>query len=184
MIPKESVKIVYTGEGKGKTGAGLGLVCRALGAGHNVAFIQFIKKWQVSEDKFFTTVQPLYKNKLTTYKGGLGFYNAGKLSAKNISCDEHKRAALDTLAFALECASSGKYDLVVCDEINNAVHDGLIKLQDVRKLLSSTHVKTSICLTGRDFPVPLIKYVDIISDIHKVKHHYDEGSIAKSGIDY
>jgi ATP:corrinoid adenosyltransferase len=64
----------------------------------------------------------------------LGFYNAGSLSAKNISKTEHRKAALDTLEFVMKHASSGKYDLVVCDEINNALHDRLIKLQDVKKL--------------------------------------------------
>jgi cob(I)alamin adenosyltransferase len=78
---KESLVIVYTGEGKGKTTAGLGLLTRALGNRSKVAFIQFIKFWGVSEHVFIRDVQGVYNDQLYFYKGGKGFYNAGELSA-------------------------------------------------------------------------------------------------------
>ena len=65
---KDSVVIVYTGEGKGKTSASLGLMGRALGAGWKIAYIQFIKSWKVNEHEFISTIQPVYKNKIYFYK--------------------------------------------------------------------------------------------------------------------
>jgi cob(I)alamin adenosyltransferase len=181
---KESLVVVYTGDGKGKTSAGLGLVCRALGAGSKVAFIQFIKSWQVSEDAFFTKIAPLFDGKLVTHKGGKGFYNAGSMSAANVSVNEHKLVACKTYNLALEYASSGDYDLVVCDEINNAVHDGLLSINDLKELIYAKHEKTSLCLTGRNFPVGLMNNADILTEMKKQKHHFDDGFIANQGIDF
>src|SRR5574344_2042274 len=108
---KDSVVVVYTGEGKGKTSASLGLLARALGAGWKVAYIQFIKAWEVNEHKFIHSIEPLYEKQLSFFKGGAGFYNAGELSSK-ASETEHKARAKETYEFALECATNGKYDLV------------------------------------------------------------------------
>src|SRR5438309_8904672 len=117
---KQSVVIVYSGESKGKTSASLGLMTRALGNRWKVAFIQFIKYWGVGEHVFMRDIQPIYKDQLQFYRGGRGFYKAGELSEKHITEEQHKQAALETYKEALKCASSGDYDLVVCDEINNA----------------------------------------------------------------
>jgi len=87
---RQSVVVVYTGEGKGKQ-CSLGLLVRALGNRNNVAFIQFIKDWGVSEHIFLRDIQPLYKDQLYFYKGGKGFYKAGELSAKLVSEAQHKR---------------------------------------------------------------------------------------------
>lgn len=176
--------IVYTGEGKGKTSAGLGLICRALGAGYRVAFIQFIKSWHVSEDRFFESIQPVFPDKLTVCKGGKGFYHAGELSAKGVSDQEHIQSAKTTYAITLNYATSGDYDVIVCDEINNAVHDGLLSEDDLQQLVEQTHPSTTLCLTGRNFPDELTDYVDLISDIQKIKHPYDNGVLAQKGIDY
>src|SRR5689334_10815860 len=118
---KESVVVVYTGEGKGKTSAGIGLLARALGNRWNVAFIQFIKYWGVGEHVFIRDIMPLFKDQLYFYKGGKGFYNAGNLSADFVTPEQHKQAALETYHEALLAVTSGKYELVICDEINNAV---------------------------------------------------------------
>src|SRR5436305_247725 len=115
---KESVVIVYTGDSKGKTTASLGLMTRALGNRWRVAFIQFIKYWGVSEHVFIRDIQPLFKDQLYFYKGGKGFYKAGELSEQHISEAQHKQAAQQTYEEALKCASSGNYDMVICDEIN------------------------------------------------------------------
>jgi cob(I)alamin adenosyltransferase len=181
---KTSLVVVYTGEGKGKTSAGLGLVCRALGAGSKVAFIQFIKSWQVSEDAFFAKIKPVVGDALFTYKGGKGFYNAGAMSAANISDDEHKMVARATYELTLSRVKSGNYDLVVCDEINNAVHDGLLTADDLSRLITSKNNKTSLCLTGRNFPMDLAGRVDILTEMKKQKHHFDEGFLANRGIDF
>lgn len=181
---KESVVIVYTGEGKGKTSAGVGLAVRALGAGWHVAFVQFVKNWQVSEHKFFEKITPLYTDSFVLYKGGKGFYNAGILSAEDVTEAEHKKAAEDTLAEAEKYLTSGKFDLVICDEINNAVHDGLITEQDLLGLIKNRSDKTSLCLTGRNFPISLLDRVDIATHMTKIKHHFDDKFLANEGIDF
>lgn len=180
---KDSVIIVYTGEGKGKTTASLGLMARALGCDFRVAYIQFIKAWEVSEHKFIQRVLPEFKDKLTFYKGGLGFFEAGEMSA-DATEKEHKQSARKTYSLALKCARSGDYQLVICDEINNAVQDGLLRESDLKKIIKSKHAKTSLCLTGRGFPDYLLDYVDIATNMSKIKHHYDDKFLANKGIDY
>lgn len=181
---KESVVLVYTGEGKGKTSASLGLLARGLGNRWNVAFIQFIKYWGVSEHVFIRDIQSLYKDQLYFYKGGKGFYDAGDLSPQHITPEQHKKAAKETLDEAIKAVSSGDYDLVICDEINNAVHDGLISIKDFTKLFDSRSPRTSLCVTGRDFPKELLGRTDIVTNMTKVKHHFDEKFLANPGIDY
>lgn len=176
--------VVYTGEGKGKTSASLGLMTRALGNRWNVAFIQFIKYWGVGEHVFIRDIQPLFKDQLFFYKGGKGFYDAGGLSEKNITDEQHRAAAQETYKIALKCAASGDYDLVICDEINNAVHDGLLSQKALQALLEGHSPKTSVCLTGRNYPKSLEKYADIITDMTKVKHHFDDKFLANKGIDF
>lgn len=181
---KESVVIVYTGDGKGKTSASLGLLVRALGTRWNVAYIQFIKYWGVGEHNFIRDINELYEDQMYFYKGGKGFYNAGELSASDITPQQHKKAAQETFAEALKAVKSGKFDLVICDEINNAVHDGLLSIKDLEKLLDARAKNTSLCFTGRNFPKELLKKVDIATEMTKLKHHFDDKYLANPGIDY
>lgn len=181
---KESVVIVYTGEGKGKTTASLGLLVRALGNRWNVAFIQFIKYWGVNEHVFIRDIQPLFKDQLYFYKGGKGFYNAGGLSAQSVTEAQHKAAAQETYKEAMQAVTSGAYDLVICDEINNAVHDGLLSKMQFKRLIQKRSRQTSLCLTGRDFPKELLPLVDIATNMTKLKHHFDNKYVANKGIDF
>jgi cob(I)alamin adenosyltransferase len=181
---KPSVVIVYTGESKGKTSAALGLMTRALGNRWHVAFVQFIKYWGVGEHVFIRDILPLYKDQLHFYKGGKGFYKAGELSEKHISEEQHKAAAQAAFDETLKAATSGDYDLVIADEISNAVHDGLLSVKQLEELLKTKSEKTSLCLTGRNFPTKLLKYVDIATDMHKIKHHFDDKFLANKGIDF
>lgn len=181
---KDSVVIVYTGESKGKTSAGLGLLVRALGNRWNVAFIQFIKYWGVSEHVFIRDIQPLFKDQLYFYKGGKGFYNAGDLSPSHITPAQHKEAAQATYDEAYKAATSGKNDLVICDEINNAVHDGLLTVKQLEELITAKAANTSLCFTGRNFPKELLHLVDIATSMNKIKHHFDDKFLANKGIDY
>jgi cob(I)alamin adenosyltransferase len=176
--------VAYTGDGKGKTSAALGLMTRALGNRWNVAFIQFIKYWGVGEHVFIRDIQPIFKDQLYFYKGGKGFYKAGDLSPQHVSEQQHKAAAAETYQEAFEAAVSGDYQLVICDEINNAVHDGLLNLDQLRVLIDKRHPGTSLCLTGRNFPQQLIPLADIVTDMHKVKHHFDDKFLANQGIDF
>jgi cob(I)alamin adenosyltransferase len=181
---KDSVIVVYTGEGKGKTSASVGLLARSLGSGWRAAYIQFIKTWNVGEHDFIRKIEPVFGDKLLFYKGGKGFYNAGDLSAKDVSEQEHKQAARDTYDKAYECAASGGFDIVICDEINNAVHHKLITKADLKKLIKNKHPRTSLCLTGRDFPQDLLPLVDIATSMTKLRHHFDYKYLANKGIDF
>ncbi len=181
---KDAVVVVYTGEGKGKTSASMGLMTRALGRGWRVAFIQFIKHWEVGEHTFIHKIQPLFKKELYFFKGGKGFYNAGDISAKDITEKEHKQAARETYDEAYQAITSGKFELVICDEINNAVHDGLLTEKDLEKLIRDRNPKTSLCLTGRNFPEKLLPLTDIATNMTKIKHHFDDKYLANKGIDY
>lgn len=182
---KDSVVVVYTGEGKGKTSASIGLMARALGRGWSVAYIQFIKHWVVGEHDFIQMIQPTFGKKLLFYKGGKGFFNAPDgIAAKDVSQKEHIDAAKKTYQKAYKSATSGKYDLVICDEINNAVHDGLLTEKELSKLIADKHPKTSLCLTGRNFPNELVLHVDIATNMTKLKHHFDDKFLANKGIDY
>lgn len=181
---KKSIVVVYTGENKGKTSASLGLMVRALGRGQKVAYIQFIKHWEVGEHSFIHKIEPLFADSLYFFRGGKGFYNAGDLSEKDVDEATHKKAAAETLKEALRCASSGNYDVVICDEISNAVHDGLLTLNNLKALIEKRSPKTSLCLTGRDFPEELLPLVDIATEMKKLKHHFDEKYLANKGVDY
>jgi cob(I)alamin adenosyltransferase len=181
---KDSVVIVYTGESKGKTSAGIGLLVRALGNRWNVAFIQFIKYWGVGEHVFIRDIMPLFEDQLYFYKGGKGFYKAGDLSAEFITEAQHKQAAQETYDEAFKAATSGAYQLVICDEVNNAVHDGLLTIKQLRELIEKRAPQTSLCLTGRDFPNELVALVDIATNMTKIKHHFDEKYLANKGIDF
>jgi cob(I)alamin adenosyltransferase len=181
---KESVIIVYTGDNKGKTSAAIGLMSRALGNRWKVAFIQFIKYWGVGEHVFIRDIMPVYKDKLYFYKGGKGFYQAGGISAPKVSDQQHKQAAQETYDEALTAVSGGDYDLVICDEINNALHDGLISREQFETLLKAKAPRTSLCLTGRNFPEELLPMVDIATEMKKLKHHFDDKYLANKGIDF
>jgi cob(I)alamin adenosyltransferase len=181
---KESVVVVYTGEGKGKTSASVGLLARSLGNGWKAAYIQFIKHWNVGEHDFIHKIEPVFQDKILFYKGGKGFYDAGDLSAKNVSEDEHKKAAKDTFEVALKAAVSGDYDIVICDEINNAVNHKLIPKSSIKTLIEKRAPKTSLCLTGRDFPEEFLPMVDIATNMTKIRHHFDDKYLANKGIDF
>ncbi len=181
---KESVVVVYTGDGKGKTSAALGLMIRALGNRWNVAFIQFIKYWGVGEHVFIRDIQPLFKDQLHFYKGGKGFYEAPKDMSFEVTPEQHRQAALETYQEALRCATSGNFQLVICDEINNAVHDGLLDEKLLKDLVIKRSPRTSLCFTGRNFPKKLLPLVDIATDMTKTKHHFDDKFLANKGIDF
>lgn len=162
----------------------MGLMTRALGTDWRVAFIQFIKHWEVGEHRFIAKIKPVFGDKLYFYKGGKGFYNAGELSAKGVSEAEHRAAAAETYQEAFQAATSGNFDLVICDEINNAVNNGLLSVAELKKLITKKSPNTSLCLTGRNFPEALLPFVDIATNMTKIKHHFDEKYLANKGIDY
>ncbi len=162
---------VYTGNGKGKTTAAIGLSVRAVGAGLIVSFIQFMKGKPTSEMK------SLEKLGIEFFQGGRPEFIIGKPKK------EDREAAKKTLELAKEKVSSGKYDIVVLDEINVAVYFDLISESDVLDLISSKAEGTEIILTGR-YATPKIKEMaNLVTEMREVKHYYTEGVEQRVGIE-
>ncbi|MDR1922279.1 MAG: cob(I)yrinic acid a,c-diamide adenosyltransferase [Candidatus Adiutrix sp.] len=186
---------VYTGNGKGKTTAAIGLTVRALGAGHKVAFIQFMKSLGYSEHRLFENLSP----NLTHFTVGKPFFVAKKGS---VSEEDLAKIALDCVVFppgappeeymdlvagglgrAAEILAGGQCDLVVLDELNCALHFELIDWNAVERALDGRHFKTEVVLTGRGAPEALLAKADLVTEMVEIKHYYNQGLMARRGIE-
>lgn len=165
---------IYTGDGKGKTTAALGLALRALGAGLRVYLGQFIKKGSTSEIKALRR----FHSRITVRQYGRGCFVRGKPVAADI------RAARQGLKELQEALAGRKYDLVICDEIICALNAGLIGMEDVMQLLAAKPTAVELVLTGRDAPGKIIKRADLVTEMRKVRHPFDGGIPARKGIEY
>ncbi len=170
--------IVYTGEGKGKTTAALGMALRAVGRGWYVLMIQFGKgSWHYAELESSQRLKPEFE----IVPMGLGFY---KILDDAHSETEHRRAANDALAFASAQMLSGKYDMLILDEINGMLASGLLALADVMALLDAKPDGLTLVLTGRYAPPELMERADLVTEMREIKHPYQKGILAQKGIDY
>ncbi len=187
--------LVFTGNGKGKTTAALGQAIRALGQNKKVLMIQFIKgPWISGEDKFFKQIARLGE-RMAIVKAGRGF--VGILDDK-LPLKEHKKSARKGLELAKKAinppAGGRKYDLIILDEINNAVDLKLIKAADVLKILKPICVNQrknqrqsalDVILTGRNAPKSFIKIADIVTEMKEIKHHFNKNKRSmKKGMEY
>ena len=174
--------IVYTGNGKGKTTAALGQAMRAVGEGKRVLMVQFIKgPWRSGEDEIFARLQ-IPDDKLRIIKTGLGF--VGILGDKR-PIGEHQRAAEKGLELARQQAESGNWDILILDEICNAVSLGLIPKETVLELVNqSTSTLEHLILTGRGAPKEFIDRADLVTEMKDIKHPYEKGIKAKRGLEY
>ncbi len=173
---KRGLIVVYHGNGKGKTTAAIGMLIRALGHGYKVAYVQFLKNSVSGETKFLSKATGVL-----FYSGGLGF--VGIMGDKK-SLDEHRKKALETLEFVRKILNEGEYYIVVLDEINCALTLGLLKLDDVLRVIGSRKENVNVVLTGCTAPEKLIEVADIVTEMVKVKHIYDRGYLAKIGVDF
>ncbi len=170
--------IVYTGDGKGKTTAAMGLALRAAGYGKRVLVIQFVKTWFTGEKGGFAAL-----DNVEFVQAGKGFY---KILGDKLPGDEHVEAAEEALALARAKVNSGDYDVVVLDEIIGSVTGGLLGLAPVLELVDGKPRELDLVLTGhkgKELP-ELLERADLITEMVKVKHPYDSGIIAKKTIDY
>lgn len=170
---------IYTGDGKGKTTAALGLALRAIGAKKKVAILQFLKKGDSSE---FNAIKK-YKLPIDVFAYGIGFY---KILNDKHSHKEHTKAATDVWEKAKEIIKSKKYDLIILDEINVAID---LKLIDINDVINNLHSKPltlhpDIILTGRGAPAKLKKIADLITVMKKEKHYFNQKIKARKGIEY
>ncbi|MEA1867900.1 MAG: cob(I)yrinic acid a,c-diamide adenosyltransferase [Thermodesulfobacteriota bacterium] len=164
---------VYTGDGKGKTTAALGLALRAVGAGWRVLFAQFLKHGEFSEIK----VLKKFGEQITIHQYGSGRFTKGRPSEKEM---EMARTGLSEIMQAME---EGKYDLIVLDEINVAVHFGLIPLESIISLLEKRPQAVELVLTGRWAPKEIMERADLITEARKIKHYFSKGVRAREGIE-
>jgi len=165
---------VYTGDGKGKTTASLGLLLRAAGAGHAVRVFQFLKRGETCELKTLAGRFP----EVEVEQLGSGRF----IDPENIPAEERARAA-DGFAKAREAVLCGRYDLVILDEINGAMAMGLVPEGDVLRLMGDRPERTEMVLTGRGAPEAVIAAADLCTEMRMVKHYYDKGVPARKGIE-
>ena len=175
-MTKKGLVIVNTGDGKGKTTAALGLAMRAWGSGLRVLILQFIKgQWKYGELK---AIEQLGKN-IKIMQCGKGFTWAEKASA-----DEHKKCAVETLEQARQEICSGNWDMIILDELNYAVRDGLIDESAVLELIDRKPEQLHLVITGRRAGKAVIDKADLVTEMKLVKHHLDDGIEAQAGIEF
>ena len=186
---------VYTGNGKGKTTAAIGLAVRALGAGKKVLFLQFMKDKAYSEHNILPKISPNLKlhtlgkpffvarkedldsETLERWEGKCVFFEPGKPP------QEYLHLMKQGLDMALDGVISGEYDLVVLDEINVAVYFELIKVDDVVKLIKRKGPQVELVLTGRNCPQAVMDLANLVTEMREIKHYYKEGVEARIGIE-
>lgn len=176
MQSKKGLVLVYTGDGKGKTTASLGLALRAAGHGEKVYIIQFMK----GDEKYgeVKAIKRYLPNIELVQKGLDSFVIKGNPSLEDLSL------AKEGLNLAKNIISSGKYDLVILDEINVAVDYGLLSEQEVLNLIEMKPEHTTIVLTGRYASDIILEKADMVSEVREIKHHYKQGIAAQPGIEY
>jgi len=164
---------VYTGEGKGKTTAALGLAIRAAGAGLKVYIGQFIKNADYSE------LHALHRlaDCITIEQFGRG---CCLLTAPDQADIDTARQALATIGGIL---ASGAYDLVIADEINVAFALGLLNEDDLLALMARRPKMVELVLTGRGAPPSVIARADLVTEMRAIKHYYDQGVLARKGME-
>ncbi len=177
-MAEDGLVIVYTGKGKGKTTAALGMALRAIGHDHKICMIQFIKgSWHYGEMSSSKRLEPEFE--LTAV--GKGF--VGILDDKTPK-EIHEKIAQEAIQISREKILSEKYDIIILDEINYAVNLGLVEMQQVLDLIKNKPQKVSLVLTGNHVKREIIDAADLVTEMKEIKHPFQRGIRAKKGIDY
>nr|WP_162991142.1 cob(I)yrinic acid a,c-diamide adenosyltransferase [Biomaibacter acetigenes] len=175
-MSKKGLILLYTGNGKGKTTASLGLAVRAIGHGEKVYMIQFMKG---SESYGEVQAVRKYLPRFELIQKGLD-----KFVKKGNPTPEDLKLAGEGMDLARKVISEGKHDLVILDEINVAVDYGLVPEEDVLNLISLKPEHVTLVLTGRYASEKIMAKADMISEVKEIKHHYKKGIPAQPGIEY
>ncbi|MEO2219984.1 MAG: cob(I)yrinic acid a,c-diamide adenosyltransferase [Nitrosopumilus sp.] len=177
-MEKDGLTIVYTGKGKGKTTAALGIALRATGYKKKICMIQFIKgSWHYGEMDSSKRLEPEFE----MIAIGKGF--VGIIDDKSSKID-HEKVAKEAIKISNEKIQSGKYDIVILDEINYAVNLNLITLDDVLNLIRTKPQKLDLILTGNYAKNEVIEAADLVTEMREIKHPFQRGIKAKEGIDF
>lgn len=174
--PRPGYVQVYTGDGKGKTTASLGLVCRAAGYGHRACIVSFLKgDPNYGELRFMREHMPM-----------VDYHLAGRMNFVDPSdpAPEDVEIARNGLQIAADAIASGDYHVVVLDEVNVAASMGLVAEDDVLAMLDSKPEHVEVILTGRDAPQRFQERADLVTEMRMVKHFYEAGIPARRGIEF
>ena len=166
---------LYTGDGKGKTTAAVGLAMRAIGKDLNVLMVQFLKGRHYGEIETARRLSDRFK----IIQSGLDeFVKRGEPSPEDL------RLAHQGLEIAREAIMSGGYDMVILDEINVAVDLGVLAVEEVLPLIDDRPPGVELVLTGRDAPGEFLERADLVTEMKKIRHYYDKGVKMREGIEY
>ncbi|MCP4219975.1 MAG: cob(I)yrinic acid a,c-diamide adenosyltransferase [bacterium] len=167
---------VYTGNGKGKTTAALGLALRAAGSGKKVYIAQFMKKTNYSE---LDAVNTFLKDYVTIEQFGVpDFHYTG-----NTVTAEEKEAAIEGINAVTRAVSSGKYDIIILDEANMVAHFKILDLKYFLDILDAKPGNVELVLTGRNAPEEFIEKADLVTEMKEIKHYYTQKVQARVGIE-
>lgn len=170
---------IYTGEGKGKTTASLGLAVRAAGQGLSVLFVQFFKEDEAdSGEKDFFKRSKL-NIELVRSNCRHPIFTGGKTDLAFV-----KKSVLDTYENVKKRVADGSVDLLVLDEIMSAINGGWIDVEDIIGFLKGRPPGLEVVLTGRNAPPELVQVSDYVTEMLKIKHPYDSGVTARKGIEF
>jgi len=168
---------IYTGDGKGKTTAALGLALRAAGRGKRVLFVQFLKGSQTGE---LLSLKKLPNVTVLRPENDYGFYFQLSDAQKAALCKEHERL----LNAAFDAATLGTCDLLILDEVIPAYTLGALDRIKLLELVSHKPEELELVLTGRDAPEELLQYADYITEMRCIRHPYEKGLPAREGVEY
>ncbi len=166
---------VYTGNGKGKTTAALGLAFRAAGRGFKTYVAQFLKAQLTGEIEAAKKLSPLIRIEQ--------FGREGFITVKDGPDDEDITRAGAGLAKALEAMLSGEYRIVILDEVNTAVHFKILRETDVLDFIDKRPAEVELVLTGRYAPASFIGRADLVTEMREIKHYFERGVKAREGIE-
>jgi cob(I)alamin adenosyltransferase len=170
----ESIVLVNTGHGKGKSSAAFGVMGRGWARGWRLAVVQFVKggKWKTGERKLADHL-------------GIEWHTLGDgFTWESTDLDETAAKGRHAWQVTAAMLASGDYDLLILDELTYAVKYGWVPVQDVVAAVSGRAPRTNVVVTGRDAPDELVEIADTVTEMRKVKHAYDQGITGKKGIEY
>lgn len=180
LTPKErkGLIVVITGGGKGKTTSALGIALRACGHNMKVCIIQFMKGDLYAGEWDGVKKMNCQVEIIPTGKGFCG------IQGNPYPFKEHRENAQDAIRLTLQKIESGQYDVLILDEINNALHLRLVDLEQVLDIIRRKPPLMHLVLTGRDAHPQVIELADTVSEITEIKHAYRKGIEPQPGIDY
>jgi cob(I)alamin adenosyltransferase len=173
---KKGLVLVFTGNGKGKTTAALGLALRAIGHDFHVYMLQFKKSnSNIGEFKAINQYLPHF----TIVQSGIN-----KMSAGGYLEDDEAVIVQNGFLQGKKALQSGEYDLVIFDEINIVMDNGQLSIQEVLEMLASRPPHVDVVLTGRNAPLEIINFADLVSEVKEIKHHFKSGIKARKGVEF